>query len=59
VGPTDGGLPKDPKPREWRGRFEGLPSLKTQVEGLLVLVFLISPFKFGVGALIEGLLELL
>ena len=41
------------------GRFGGLPSLRTQVEGLLELFFLISPFKFGVWGLIEGLLELL
>ena len=49
----DGG--RDPRPRGWRGRFGGLPSLVTQVEGLLELFFLISPFKFGVGDLIEGL----
>jgi len=48
-----------PRPRGWRGRFEGLPSLGTQVKVLLELFFLISPFKFGVGDLIEGLLELL
>ena len=59
MGPTDGGHPRDPRTRGWRGRFEGLPSLGTQVEGLLELFFLISPFKFGVGDLIEGLLELL
>jgi len=59
VEPTDGGLPRDPRPRGWRGRFGGLPSLGTQVEGLLELFFLISPFKFEVGDLIEGLLELL
>ena len=59
MGPTDGGLPKDPRPRGWRERFGGLPSLGTQVEGLLELFFLISPFNFGVGDLIEGLLELL
>ena len=39
MGPTDGGLPRDPRPRGWRGRFGGLPSLGTQVEGLLELFF--------------------
>ena len=48
-----------PRLRGWRGRFGGLPSLGTQVESLLELFFLISPFKFGVGDLIEGLLKLL
>ena len=48
-----------PRPRGWRGRFGGLPSLGTHVEDLLELFFLISPFKFGVEGLIEGLLELL
>ena len=48
-----------PRPRGWSGRFGDLPSLGTQVEGLLELFFLISPFNFGVGGLIEGLLELL
>ena len=48
-----------PRPRGWRGRFGGLPSLGTQLEGLLELFFLISPSKFGVGGLIESLLELL
>ena len=58
-GPRIEGSLRPPRPREWRGRFGGLPSLGTQVEDLLELFFLISPFKFGVGDLIEGLLELL
>jgi len=59
VGPTDGGLLRDLPGLGVEGGFGGLPSLGTQVEGLLELFFLISPFKFGVGDLIEGLLELL
>ena len=58
MGPTDRGLPRDPPDLEGRG--EDLEaSLWTQVEVLLELFFLISPFKFGVEGLIEGLLELL
>ena len=40
------------------GRFGDLSSLGTQVDGLLELFFLISPFKFRAGDLIESLLEL-
>jgi len=55
----EGSLETPPRPRGWRGKFGGLSSLGTQVEGLLELFFLISSSKFRVRDLIEDLLELL
>jgi len=48
-----------PRSRGWKERFEYLPGLETQVESMLELFFLTSPFKFEERDLIDGLLELL
>jgi len=58
VGPTDGGLPRDPPGLGVEGEIWRHPSLGTQVEGLLELFFYFTLQIWGRG-LIEGLLELL